>query len=72
MLKRLWSRRMLKRIKHLWHMVRQLSGDDAYERYLKHHAECHALSVDPPPVLSRQDFFKYWQDAKWTGINRCC
>jgi len=53
-------------------MIRQLSGDDAYERYLKHHAEFHAMSVDAPPALSKKDFFKYWQEAKWTGVNRCC
>lgn len=63
---------MLKRIKHLWHMIRQLSGDDAYERYLQHHAAFHALTVDAPPVLSKKEFFKYWQASKWTGVNRCC
>ncbi len=63
---------MLRKIKHLWHIIRQLSGDDAYERYLKHHAEFHALAVDAPEPLSRQAFFKYWQESKWTGINRCC
>jgi uncharacterized short protein YbdD (DUF466 family) len=61
-----------KKIKHIWHMIRQLSGDDAYERYLKHHAEFHANTVDASPALSRQDFFKLWQDNKWKGINRCC
>jgi uncharacterized short protein YbdD (DUF466 family) len=61
-----------KKIKHIWHMIRQLSGDDAYERYLKHHAEFHANTVDASSALSRQDFFKLWQDNKWKGINRCC
>jgi len=27
--------------------------------------ECH-------PPLSKIDFFKQWQDAKWNGIKRCC
>ena len=27
---------------HVWRSVRQLSGDDAYERYLQHYAEHHA------------------------------
>jgi uncharacterized short protein YbdD (DUF466 family) len=65
-------KKQLKKIRHLWHMVRQLSGDDAYERYVQHHAEFHAMSVDAPPALSRKDFFKYWQESKWAGINRCC
>lgn len=60
------------RLRHVWHLLRRLSGDDAYEQYLKHHAEFHACSIDVPPVLSRKEFFKYWQDSKWSGIKRCC
>jgi uncharacterized short protein YbdD (DUF466 family) len=63
---------IVKRIKHFWHMIRRLSGDDAYEQYLKHHAVFHATVVDAPPALSRKDFFKLWQENKWKGINRCC
>ena len=63
---------IVKRIKHFWHMIRRLSGDDAYEQYLKHHAGFHATVVDAPPALSRKDFFKLWQENKWKGINRCC
>jgi len=48
--------------------VRRLSGDDAYERYLQHHAEHH--QADAP--LSKEAFFKQWQDEKWNGIKRCC
>lgn len=57
--------------KLLWQRVRQLSGDDAYERYLAHYAEHHAHAEAAPP-LSRADFFRQWQDQKWTGIKRCC
>jgi uncharacterized short protein YbdD (DUF466 family) len=63
---------MLKRIKHLWHILRQLTGDDAYEVYLKHHREFHESNLDAPPALSRKEFFKLWQDGKWKGIKRCC
>jgi uncharacterized short protein YbdD (DUF466 family) len=65
---------MLNKIKTLWRLVRRLSGDDAYERYLKHYAlhyqtdggdECH-------PPLSKAEFFKQLQDEKWNGIKRCC
>lgn len=51
-----------------WRAVRRLSGDDAYERYLAHHAEHHAGT----PPLSREEFFKQWQDTKWKGVKRCC
>jgi uncharacterized short protein YbdD (DUF466 family) len=57
---------------HSWRGVRQLSGDDAYEQYLKHHAEFHSASVDAAPALSRKEFFKLWQDSQWQGVNRCC
>lgn len=63
---------MLKKIRHLWHIVRRVSGDDAYEQYLKHYAEFHQCSVDAPPILSRKEFFKLWQDSQWKGVKRCC
>ncbi|MEE9331608.1 MAG: YbdD/YjiX family protein [Methylophilaceae bacterium] len=63
---------MFKKIRHLWHVLRRLSGDDAYEQYLKHHKAFHATTVDAPPALSRKEFFKYWQESKWKGVNRCC
>lgn len=64
--------RLLKRLKHIWHLIRRVSGDDAYEQYLKHHAEFHAASVDSPAALTRTDFYKLWQDNQWKGTNRCC
>ena len=67
---------MLEKLKVFWHYVRRLTGDDAYEQYLKHFAEHHAdqeFSADEALVpLSREAFFKEWQDKKWKGIKRCC
>ncbi|MGB7815061.1 MAG: YbdD/YjiX family protein [Methylotenera sp.] len=66
---------MLKSIKNFWQSIRQLSGDDAYERYLKHYSEHYAgneQSENMPPLLSREEFFKQWQDGKWKGVKRCC
>ncbi|MCX7628359.1 MAG: YbdD/YjiX family protein [Methylophilaceae bacterium] len=51
-----------------WQALRRLSGDDAYERYLRHHAQ-HQVS-EPP--LSREEFYKQWQERKWKGVKRCC
>lgn len=56
------------KLKALWKIVRHLSGDDAYERYLQHYATHHQ---DELP-LSKKAFFKQWQDEKWHGIKRCC
>lgn len=55
-------------LQRLWRAVRQLSGDDAYERYLAQHARHHPEA----PPLSREEFFKQWQDGKWKGVKRCC
>lgn len=63
---------MLKTLLHFWHTIRQLSGDDAYDQYLKHHKEFHISSIDTPPALSRKDFFKLYQDNQWKDIKRCC
>jgi len=52
----------------IWRGIRRLSGDDAYEQYLKRHAGHHP---DEPP-LSREEFFKQWQDGQWKGVKRCC
>ncbi len=55
-------------LKTCWQTLRRLSGDDAYERYLAHHRQFHPDSVP----LSREAFFKEWQDGKWQGVKRCC
>lgn len=49
-------------------IARQLTGEDAYDRYLSHHAEHHA----DHPALSRKEFFKQEQERKWNGVRRCC
>ena len=55
-------------LNQLWRSIRQLSGDDAYERYLAHHTACHPEA----PRLSRRDFFLRQQQQEWGGIKRCC
>lgn len=49
-------------------LLRRLSGDDAYERYLAHHATRHPDVVP----LTRAAFFRQWQDDRWQGVRRCC
>ena len=52
----------------LWKAIRRLSGDDAYERYLRHLAQHHPEQTP----LSREAFFKEWQDNNWKSVKRCC
>jgi uncharacterized short protein YbdD (DUF466 family) len=54
--------------RNVWRAIRQLSGDDGYERYLAHCAADHPEQ----PVLSRRAWFAHQQQQKWTGIKRCC
>jgi len=55
-------------LSYIWRAIRELSGDDAYERYIAQHA---ANYPDTTP-LARKDFFLYQQQQKWSGIQRCC
>ena len=61
-------KRMSNYCARIWSAVRELSGDDAYERYCAHQASHHANQC----VLTRKEFFQQQQEQKWTGIKRCC
>jgi len=65
---------MLAKLKKFWRIIRRLSGDDAYEQYLKHFARYHQADEghECHSPLSKADFFKKWQNEKWNGIKRCC
>lgn len=79
---------MIKKIKLFWQTIRRLSGDDAYEQYVQHYQQHLAdysankrvaeqsvtenSKAEHPELLSREAFFKQWQENKWTGIKRCC
>ena len=56
------------RLGAFWRFIRRVSGDDAYERYLRHHGEAHPHE----PPLDQKAFFRQEQDRKWNGIRRCC
>ena len=53
---------------YLWRYLRQVTGDDAYERYLAHRKLAHAGE----PALTQQQFFTLRQDEKWSKVSRCC
>lgn len=53
---------------YIWRVIRELSGDDAYERYIAQHT----ISYPDITPLARKDFFLYQQQQKWSGIQRCC
>jgi uncharacterized short protein YbdD (DUF466 family) len=65
---RLVTERALVTLKRAWELLREMSGDDAYDRYVAHHA----LEHSNEPLLPRRAFFAEMQRRKWSGITRCC
>lgn len=59
-----------------WQFVRRLSGDDAYEQYLRrravHDADCTLAEAARSEPLSRREFYRTRQLERWNGIKRCC
>lgn len=58
----------MNKLRQWWRGLRALTGDDAYERYLQHHARAHPGL----PPLDRKAFFRQEQQRRWDKINRCC
>jgi uncharacterized short protein YbdD (DUF466 family) len=58
------------RLKRLWAVLRELTGDDAYERYLRHWRAQHGAGGTAP--LDRASFYREEQRRKWDGVRRCC
>ena len=61
---------MVAALRHAWALLRELTGDDAYERYLAHWRS-HPGSAGEAP-LERAAFFRAEQKRKWDGVRRCC
>lgn len=59
---------MTQQLRKAWNFIRLLATDDAYDRYLAHHAQAH----DDSPPLDRRSFYLREQDRKWSGVQRCC
>jgi uncharacterized short protein YbdD (DUF466 family) len=57
-------------LQRVWALVREVTGDDAYERYLAHWRTHHAAGTAPP--LDRAAFYREEQRRKWDGVRRCC
>ena len=55
-------------LKEGWRFLRQVSGDDAYERYLAHMTSAHPAQ----PVMTRGAYFRSRQEQRWNRISRCC
>jgi|tagenome__1003787_1003787.scaffolds.fasta_scaffold18092353_2 uncharacterized short protein YbdD (DUF466 family) len=56
------------RVRPLWQYLREVTGDDAYERYVAHHKVAHAGQQ----CLTQRQFFVRRQEDKWSKVSRCC
>ncbi|HVY23545.1 MAG TPA: YbdD/YjiX family protein [Steroidobacteraceae bacterium] len=52
-------------------VIRRISGDDAYERYVQHYQQHHA-DDGSHAMLDRRAFYLAEQQRKWNGVKRCC
>lgn len=59
---------MIQRLREIAVLLRRLSGDDAYERFVAHRSALHPGERLP----SRREFWRSEIDRKWQGVNRCC
>jgi uncharacterized short protein YbdD (DUF466 family) len=61
--------RLRRGLRGAWALLRQWSGDDAYERYVAHHQLAHP----DQRLLSRREFVRRYQHERFSsGPNRCC
>ncbi len=57
-------------LQRLWALIREMTGDDAYERYLAHWRAHHSERDGVP--LDRAAFCREEQRRRWDGVRRCC
>jgi len=57
-------------LRRAWTLFRELTGDDAYERYLSHWRNHHGGQGGQP--MDRAAFYRDEQRRKWDGVRRCC
>jgi uncharacterized short protein YbdD (DUF466 family) len=55
-------------LRSAWYFVREVSGDDAYERYREHVVEAHPGQ----PAMSRSEYYRVRTEQKWDRVTRCC
>jgi uncharacterized short protein YbdD (DUF466 family) len=58
-------------LKKAWCYLCEVSGDAAYENYLKYCA-AHEANSNATPRMTRAEFYADAQHRKYSTINRCC
>jgi uncharacterized short protein YbdD (DUF466 family) len=60
-------------LRKAWQWLREITGDAAYENYLRHCAANEArTSVSANKKMTRAEFYSDSLHRKYSTINRCC
>jgi uncharacterized short protein YbdD (DUF466 family) len=51
-----------------WRFLREVSGDDAFERYMDHMQRAHPSL----PAMTRGQYYRFRTEQKWNRTTRCC
>ncbi len=68
-----WPMVFFRWLRAIAHWLREVTGDDAYERYLEHwqrHRPIEDGTSERP--LGRREFFRQRENERWNGVRRCC
>jgi uncharacterized short protein YbdD (DUF466 family) len=65
------TRRTRKALAALWWWLRQMSGDAAYENYLRA-ARANSGAASAMQPLSREEFYLDALRRRYSGVSRCC
>ena len=70
---------LLQMAQHVWWWFRQVSGDAAYENYLRQAgrtsiAACPSYDpeIESGHILSREEFYLDALRRRYSGVSRCC
>ena len=59
---------LIKPFRYAWEYLREISGENAYDRYLAVHTATHPGK----PAMSRGEFYRWRQDEKYNNPGSRC
>jgi uncharacterized short protein YbdD (DUF466 family) len=59
---------MKEQLRAIWDYLKEISGENAYDRYLAVHASTHPGK----PAMSRGEFYRWRQDEKYNNPGSRC
>ena len=60
-------------VKRLWRWLREVSGDAAYESYVRSHKRsCSRAPSQVQRLLTREQFYLDALRRRYSGVSRCC